>query len=58
MEGIKEGDIRNIIRRNERDRMEQLLGLKIRRSKYNDRYKNSIPIVMPDYLLKRGEGGS
>jgi len=44
-EEIKEGDIRNITRRNEKDRMEQLLGLKIRRSKYNDRYKNSIPIV-------------
>jgi len=31
---------------------------KIRKSKYNDRYKNSTSIVMPDYLLKREEAGS
>jgi len=34
-EGIKEGDIRDIIGRNERDWMRQLLGQKIRRSKYD-----------------------
>jgi len=28
---------------------------KTRVSKYHDRYKNSISIGMPDYLLKRGE---
>jgi len=27
-------------------------------SKYNDRYKNNTSIRMPDYLLKREEGGS
>jgi len=30
----------------------------IRESHYNDRYKNSTSIGMPDYLLKRGERGS
>jgi len=54
----KERDIKDIIRRNERDRMGQWLEQKIRKSKYNDRYKNSTSIVMPDYLLKKGEGES
>jgi len=54
----REGVVKDIIRRNERDRMGQWLEQKIRESKYNDRYKNSISIGMPDYLLKRGEGGS
>jgi len=31
---------------------------KIRESKYNDRYKNSTSIGMPDYLLKIGYGRS
>jgi len=62
-EGIKdlrerEGDIKDIIRRNERDRMGQWLEQKIRESKYNDRYKNNTSIGMPDYLRKRGEGES
>jgi len=60
-EGIKdlrkrERDVKDIIRRNERDRMGQLLEQKIRESEYNDRYKNSTSIGIPDYLLKRGEG--
>jgi len=59
-EGIKdlrgrEGDVKNIIRRIERDRMEQCLEQRVRKSNYNDRYKNSPSIGMPDYLLKRGE---
>jgi len=33
-------------------------GWKIRESKYNDRYKGSTSIRMPDYLLKIGDGGS
>jgi len=35
--------------------MGQWLDQRIRESNYNDRYKNSISIGMPDYLLKRGE---
>jgi len=31
---------------------------KIRKSKYNGRYKNSTSIGMPDYLLKIEDGGS
>jgi len=63
MEGIKdlrkrERDVKDIIRRNERDKMGQWLEQKIRKSKYNDRYKNSTSIGMSDYLLKRGEGRS
>jgi len=54
----RERDVKDIIRRNERDRMGQWLEQKIRESKYNDRFKNSTSIGMPDYLLKRGEGGS
>jgi len=38
--------------------MGQWLEQKIRDSKYNDRYKNSTLIRMPDYLLKRRDGGS
>jgi len=38
--------------------MGQWLEQRIRESNYNDRYKNSITIGMPDYLLKRGERGS
>jgi len=62
-EGIKNlrergGDIKDIIRRIERDRMGQWLKQRIRESNYNDRYKNSTSIGMPDYLLKRGERGS
>jgi len=62
-EGIKdlregEEDVKDIIRRNERDRMRQWLEQKIRESKYNDRYKNSTSIGMPNYLLKRGERGN
>jgi len=29
--------------------------VEIRKSKYNDRYKNSTSIRMPDYLLKIGD---
>jgi len=63
LEGVKDlrkrkGGVKDIIRRNKRDRMGQWLEQKIRESKYNDRYKNSTSIGMPDYLLKRGEGGS
>jgi len=62
-EGIKdlrerEGDVKDLIRRNERDRMGQWLEQRIRESNYNDRYKNSTSIEMPDYLLRRGERGS
>jgi len=62
-EGIKdlrkrEGDVKDIIKRNERDRMEQWLEQKIRESTYNDKYKNSTSIGIPDYLLKIGEDGS
>jgi len=65
-EGIKdlrerEEDVKDIIRRNARNRMGQWLEQKMRESRYNDRklrYKNSASIGMPDYLLKRGEGGS
>jgi len=35
--------------------MGQWLEQRIRESNYNDRYKNSTSIGMPDYLLKRGE---
>jgi len=34
--------------------MGQWLDQRIRESNYNDRYKNSLSIEMPDYLLKRG----
>jgi len=59
-EGIKElrarrGDVKEVIRRNERDRMGQWLEQKIRESNGNDRYKNSTSIGIPDYLLRRGE---
>jgi len=53
----RERDAKDVIRRNETDRMGQWLELKIRESKYNDRYKNSTSIGMPDYLLKKGYGG-
>jgi len=58
MEGIKDlreksGDVKKIIRRNERDRMGQWLEQKIRESNYNDRYKNSTSNGIPDYLLRR-----
>jgi len=61
-EGIKDfrergEDVKDIIRRNERDRMGQQLEQRIRESNY-DRYKNSTSIGMSDYLLKRGERGS
>jgi len=62
-EGIKdlrkrEGAVKDIIRRIERDRMGQWLEQRIRESNYNDRYKNNTSIGMSDYLLKRGERGS
>jgi len=38
--------------------MGQWLEQKVRESKYNDRFKNSIPIGMLDYLIKKGVGGS
>jgi len=38
--------------------MGQWLEQRIRESNYNDRYKNSTSIGMPDYLLKRGERGN
>jgi len=38
--------------------MRQWLDQRIRESNYNDRYKNSTSIGMPDYLLKRGKRGS
>jgi len=44
----REGDVKDIIRRNERDKMRQFLEQKIRESKYNDGYKNSTSIGMPD----------
>jgi len=47
-----------IIRRIEKDRIGQWLGQRIRESNYNDRYKNSTSIGIPDYLLKRGKRGS
>jgi len=61
-EGIKDlkergGDVKEVIRRNERDMMGQWLEQKIRESNYNDRYKNSTSIGIPDYLRK-GERGS
>jgi len=51
------GDVKNIIRRIKRDRMGQWLEHRIRKSNYNDRYKN-ILMGIPDYLLKRGERGN
>jgi len=62
-EGIKDlrtrgADVKEVIRRNERDRMGQWLEQKIRESNYNDRYKNNTSIGIPDYLLRRGERGS
>jgi len=64
-EGIKDlrergGDVKEIIRRNERDRRGQWLEQRVRESNYNDRYKNSTSIGIDylDYLLRRGERGS
>jgi len=37
----RERDVKTIIRRNERDRMGQWLEQKIRKSKYNIKYKNN-----------------
>jgi len=54
----REGDVKDIVRRIERDKMGQWLEQRIRKSNYNDRYKNSTSIGMPDYLLKTGERGS
>jgi len=61
--GIKDvrergGNVKDIIRRIERDRMGQWLEQRIKESNYNDRYKNSTSIGMPDSLLKRRERGS
>jgi len=44
----RERDVKVIIRRIERDRMGQWLEQRIRKSNYNDKYKNSTSMRMPD----------
>jgi len=56
--GKEGGNVKDINRRIERDRMGQWLKQRIRKSNYNDRYKNSTSMGMPDYLLKKGERGN